>query len=305
MREIGFLLFIFIAIGVVWYWNGGPERALSRQGILFNYSANQGAVVFPVPQIAPNGRASLGSEKISATNNISTLTSALNEYREKKSPYADTVTLVRSRADSEFADEYLTIKVSPQATRPVVLTGWKLESTITNASASLPQAAQLPYVGTSNTLGPVRVDPGSTVHVVTGRSPVGTSFRTNICTGYFEQFQDFTPSLPIECPRAVDESERRLTIADQNEACDAALRSVKRCTLTIKSLPATVGTACLNLIQQDLSYNGCITTHRNDPKFYQNEWYLYLNHERELWKQRGERIKLVDESGFTVGAVEY
>lgn len=307
-RDLGTVVLLLVALGVAWFYTGGPTRALSRSGPLLSapkpYGSGTGAYV--VPSVAlRNPEAVTGATTDSNGNIISTFTNYLGTFNEVKSPYAPYVRLTRAGADSSYATEYLQIDVSPNAPNKITLTGWRVESTATNLGASLPQGTPLPSLGDINNTGPIVVDPGATVYVATGRSPNGSSFRTNICTGYFEQFQDFVPHLRLDCPAPNDEANRVLNIGDYTQNCYDTVRSVNRCTMVINAIPINTGLVCQNFIQGTLTYNGCITAHKNEPNFYKNVWYVYLNRDQELWKNRSERIRLLDENGKVVSVVTY
>ena len=175
------------------------------------------------------------------------------------------------------------------------------------------EAAVIPFLGQVNVETPITVGGNTIVYVVTGRSPNGTSFRLSKCTGYFEQFQDFAPSLPTQCPLPEDELFNRPGSNSYNDTCINFVEGLGRCTFNIGALPPLIGSQCQNFILNTLSYNGCISAHKNDPDFYRNEWRVYLGRDQELWKNETgsswqnarEEIRLLDENGKVVDVVSY
>lgn len=306
-----FILFI-IALGVVWALTGGPERSISREGPFltppFPLGSESGYFLPSVP-IPSHEATEKRSEGEAFSDILTSLRARLSGgTEEKRSPYADAVSLSISNArTSEAAEEYVTIKTSKSA-GTLTISGWRLESSITTLGATLGPAAYLPYSGRVNTELPVALGPNSTVYITTGRSPIGTSFRTNLCTGYFSQFQSFEPRLKAECPAPENELSAILATDSgliPNETCIDFVSGIRECTLTTTPIPGAVGSQCSDFVLETLSYAGCVDLHKNDPGFYKNEWRIYLDRDQELWGNTHERIRLLDENGSVIDAVSY
>lgn len=302
-RDFFIVIALLVALGIAWYYTGGPERSISRSGPLLSQPGIGGGQAYTVPRVARNRATSTSSSNGPSGTSWGTFTNYLGTFTEDRSPYASYVTLERGRSDGPLADEYVRIRVSPSAPNKITISDWKLESTMSQLRVPLGGASYLPYTGQVNSEQTVAVGAGASVYVVTARSPIGVSFRVNECTGYFEQFQTFAPKLKLECPRPEDEADR--VLGTYNEACEDFVGSINRCTVTLNAIPGAVGSACQNFIQNDLTYNSCVSAHQSDPKFYKDEWYIFLKRDQELWRDRNERIRLVDESGKVVGVVSY
>lgn len=301
-QDLLIVILLMVALGVAWYYTGGTQNDLARTNPLFSLpGSGPNAPAYTVPGVKITPPQTSGVDDQAPT----TITNHLGTSEEYPSPYAKYVVLEEGNARSGSDSEYLIIRVLSGAAKPVVMTGWKLESTATGLSASIPQAATLPFLGGVNSPSPVSMGPNQTAYVVTGRSPNGTSFRTNSCTGYFEQFQNFTPALRLECPSPTEESEKFFTPGSLTDECYDIVRTLPRCTLVVQSIPGSAGAACEQFVSSMLSYNGCINAHKNDAKFYKDDWYLFLGRDQELWRSRSERIRLVDESGKVVDVVSY
>lgn len=301
-QDLLIVILLMVALGVAWYYTGGTQNDLARTNPLFSLpGSGPNAPAYTVPGVQINTLPESDEDDQKPT----TITNYLGTSEEYPSPYAKYVVLEEGNARSGTDSEYLIIRVLSGAVQPVVMTGWKLESTATGLSASIPQAATLPFLGGVNSPSPVSMSPNQTAYVVTGRSPNGTSFRTNICTGYFEQFQNFTPGLRLECPSPTEESDAFFTPGSLTDECYDIVRALPRCTLMVQSIPSSAGAACEQFVSSKLSYNGCINTHKNGAKFYKDDWYLFLGRDQELWRSRSERIRLVDESGKVVDVVSY
>lgn len=309
VRDLFIVIFLLVGLGIAWYYTGGPDRALSRSGPFLSLpSSRTYGPAYPVPGVSLGSSTRRENEEITGRGGssfFSSFTNYLGTFKESRSPYAEYVRLEKGRADADIKDEYVVIKTLAGAPERTVITGWRIESTATSLGTIIGQAADLPFIGQSTAENPIALGPKSTVYLATGRSPVGISFRTNLCAGYFEQFQDFSPRLKLECPRPDDEALRVIGVGAYTDECRDIVGDINRCELTLNAIAPKAGIQCQNFIQEKLTYNGCINDHKNDPGFYKDEWYLYLKRDQELWKNRYERIRLLDENGKTVGVISY
>jgi hypothetical protein len=222
------------------------------------------------------------------------------------SEYADIVTISSySRAKKKSVDEErIEIKVKGSTKEKISITNWRLESSVTGKGDSIEGGSYLPYSSQVNFENVIALESGDKAIIITGRSPIGVSFRLNQCTGYFEQFQDFNPSLPRKCPDPVDDLPN-LGVGDLANACFDFIDRLPRCQIYLKALPGNLGGSCLNYINQKINYNSCVDTHKDDINFYSNEWRIYLERDEELWRDKREIIKLIDHKGRVVDAVSY
>lgn len=227
--------------------------------------------------------------------------------RGEPSPFRGRVLLTRSSAGARKTDpqdEFVRIRVS--GTQPVAITGWQLESSVSGARATIKEAADPPAINNVSVERPITLAPGEEAIITTGRSPIGVSFRENICTGYFEQFQDFSPRLDRSCPAP----EKELAFADDplrdfDNACLAFIERMPRCTFHLGELPPESSSACRAFIANDLTYRGCVEHHENDPDFHSKTWRIFLGQSKELWKSEREVIKLLDREGKVVDVLTY
>ena len=85
------------------------------------------------------------------------------------------------------------------------ITGWKLKGK-TDLDIVIGKGASYIYASiASQPQEDIYLKSGEKAIVITGNSPLGTSFKLNKCAGYFEQFHEFTPELNTECPLLKDE----------------------------------------------------------------------------------------------------
>ncbi|MDO8525397.1 MAG: hypothetical protein Q7S07_02795, partial [Candidatus Omnitrophota bacterium] len=138
--------------------------------------------------------------------------------------------LIISTTDASETDvnkEYVVLKAPASNRGPIPLTGWRLESSLTAKSASIGGGVETLVLGKGGG-GTIVLNPGDTVIVSSGHSPVGTSFRVNACSGYLSQFQTFTPDLSLFCPFPKNETTFSSS-QDLGEACYDALDTIPRC----------------------------------------------------------------------------
>ncbi len=233
---------------------------------------------------------------------------AQEKIKREQSEYASMFSFSSGSAGSSNPDtEYVTFTYRPKDDRKTLVSGFELRSTVTGRSAVIGKGVQLPFSGQVNSEESIFLSPGDKVIVITGRSPIGYSFRLNQCTGYFTQFQKFTPSLPKSCPEAEDEFDLFPTAPNNfSDACLDYLGTIPRCTMPLKNIPvAYLESQCYEFITQKINYKTCVEEHKNDRGFYVKEWRVYLGQSQELWKSRRETIKLLDHNKKTIGTVSY
>jgi hypothetical protein len=88
---------------------------------------------------------------------------------------------VRSAGSSNPQQEYLQLSVSSRADGPISISGWRVVSDVSGNGAVIPQGTEVPRSGTINASQPIVLQPGDRAIITSGRSPIGASFRENVC----------------------------------------------------------------------------------------------------------------------------
>lgn len=309
-----FFVIFLVALGVLWVSTGGPSRSISHSSPFLKppYS----------PGVNLDGKTTTGGSIEADTDTDITPPDAteggsLLDYffnfrggstggSKPTSPYAADIQLSAGNADSSDPEnEYVIISTSRKLAKTITITGWTLESKTFAIRAPIGSAAQIPVMGQIQNDIPITIGPDSEVFITTGRSPNGGSFRVNMCTGYFEQFQDYAPRLDKACLDPQEEALKNPQKTAGNVECIDFMDNLRSCELYTDDIPSGVGSSCRDFIQNDLSYNGCVTAHRNDPDFYRNEWRIFLNRQQELWVNTHDQIRLLDENGQLIASVTY
>lgn len=298
------LFLVFVGLFIVWVFTGGPSRNTSRGGTFIAPKIN----FFGTDWLTynKNGSPITSSEDGNINQNIKTDLEKAQELAGK-SIYTNKISLEPGYASSNEVDrEYLEIRTSENNTEKISITGWTLESSITGEKITIGKGTYLPYTSKINPEENVFLFPGERAYIITGRSPIGSSFKTNICAGYFEQFQDFVPSINTSCPRPEKEKDFITTGPNRlNDACIDYVERIPQCQIVTRALPLDMQYECSSFITNKINYNTCVENHKNEVGFYGNEWRLYLNRDKELWKERRETIKLIDINGKLVDTITY
>lgn len=284
IKDFGWLAIFLIVLGVIWFAQGGPSKLSS---ITSPY------LKAPSVSVPPSG----GGNNIPAGNTF--LQETLPNLQN--SPYRGKVSLSAPGArQTNPQQEYLEIRAGYNNAEPVSITGWTLKG-IKGETVSVGGGAYLPYSAQVNPQEPIFLEKNGEATILTGQSPIGTSFRLNICTGYFNQFQTFYPSLPENCPR-ISQDEIPINYPD---ACFDFVKSLNTCRMPLSSVPAAAGNDCATFISGKANYSGCVTGHKNDANFYKPDWRIYLGRSEELWGNDRDAIILLDQQGRLVDYVSY
>lgn len=295
-NDLVFFILILVGLFAAWIGTGGPERARNEQ--------SQGTVL-------PESKTVIREDTSKSVPAKDT-----EEQEEEKtqipsgiSSYKDQVTIVKSSTGprrTEASKEYFEIQANRSNTSPISITGWRVTSLISGVSYAIKNGVHLPQSSSISPETAIFLNPGDRAYIATGRSPIGVSFRTNLCTGYFEQFQDFSPSLRRECPRPKDELDVTVdVIRTFGNTCLDLIERLPRCEMYTKSLPLGSTPECVEFVTTEINYNGCVSAHKNDPDFYKSEWRIYLGRDAEIWRDKRETIVLLDNEGRTVDTFTY
>ena len=232
------------------------------------------------------------------------------EEEETRESYEErlkrSIRLSRGNAKKDDADEeYIEISYSGYGfsndSKPdLLLHGWSLENK-RGEKFVFGGIAELPYAGQINRESAFIAKAGARIIVVTGESPISASFRTNMCTGYFNQFNEFSPTLRQYCPRPKDEPGKE----NLNDACLDYIDGLAQCKIPLSNPEFRIEGRCTDWIIKNVSYAGCVANHRADEDFYKNEYRVYLGRPQEIWLNSRDSITLRDSKGTIIQTLEY
>ncbi len=247
-----------------------------------------------------------------------------NTGTANRSPYAGKVFLSSGNASYAYQpnEEYLTIR---NAGSPVVVTGW----TITNGkntrpienqsqnyayslsdSATIGQGTEFLSPDGRYATGPITLRSGDTAILTTGgpftsfKLPITTSFRENICLGYFDNDYPWSPQLRLDCPIPSQDPD----IGSVTQECYDYLRYTRRCEDPEREDKARfdeLRSPCKEFIRTRFTYPGCVAANRDRSNFSTSQWRIFLGKKFELWRSSNETITLYDAQGRIVDQVKY
>jgi hypothetical protein len=233
----------------------------------------------------------------------------IKKYGET-SPYAGLIKIRKNSGSLRATDpsrEYVVLETLRGSNEPITISGWKLQSAISGIELEIPEAVHLVFPGVTGSALPVVVLPLDKIYITTGRSPIGVSFRVNKCSGYYNQFQKFIPSINTKCGDPSDEIlnyDRDPYIFIDNTCMDYVDR-MPTCKAPISPLPVNLSYTCAEAIIDEINYGACIENHKNDEDFRRPDWRIFLKRDSDVWRSKRELIKLLDESGKTVDYYSY
>lgn len=316
MHDAWFFIGVFVFIFLIWVATGGPLHPLSftgprlaQPGVLGGGTYLQlprapfgiGDTDYSLSGSSEGGRAPGGSGAP-----IPTFTGGSSFGIP--SPYRGAVTVSRYISGAGSVDpqnEYFEISIPQDETVPIDLSEWSLFSDASGNSSVIPKGTEVPTSGVVNAAQDIVLSPGMRAIVVSGRSPIGASFRENKCIGYFSTFQTFYPTLPQTCPMPSDELAAFYGANYiRDPLCIDHVNKIRRCQVTLTP-PPTVSGSCQSFLVKYLNYNGCVEAHRNDTDFLGNTWRIYLGRSTPMWRSTHELVKLLDVNGKTVDAFSY
>jgi hypothetical protein len=317
-HDAWFFVGVFAFIFIIWVAVGGPSHPISFAGPFLSSPSPLGSGTYIGLPHAPfaigdsdvelaNPDTGSGSTYTSGSGTLSGGGSLAGVDFGPPSSYRGEVTMshyVSGAGSSNPDNEYITISLASNAAAPVTLTGWSLESEASGNSAVIPAGTEVPTSGSVEALQPIILNPGDKAIVVSGASPIGASFKENECIGYFAEYQSFSPQLSNDCPSPTDTLIAEYPDYIRDTACINYVKSLPACTLEI-SPPPGLSSACANVLQNYLSYNGCVNAHQNDPGFVGTTWRVYLGRTTSMWRTQYEVVRLVDSQGNTVDAFSY
>lgn len=309
-RDLFMFVGLIVLLFIVWASTGGPERATN--GVR---SIERGT-----------SQSSIGENVRDVARDVKDIEERLEEIRIEgvASPYRDLVSFAGGSPRNELAvEEYVRIRATGRLASPINVTGWRVESLLTGHYGTIPGGTPLPFAGVVNSVSPIFLESGELAIIGSGRPPFGVSFRENICTGYLDQVNRFTPKLSERCPDPDDEFKKFSNYIPEGprdedfDQCIRYVRRIDRCEVVRENFrerhpkPSPSGVdlplaeECSAFIEDNLTYQGCVQNHLSSPAFYQREWRVFLGSFSELWREDHEVLRLLDAEGRVVDVWQY
>ncbi len=294
MQGATFLIGIIILFFALWLVGGGPDRPIALQG----------PYLTPIERTGDTADAYGGNREAGTPGVIGDWWSDAGESIASgdASSVRGSVTLgtsITGPTNDDPDEEYVVLRASGAGN--VTITGWKLVSEATGVTLVIPGGTERVRTGSVNQAAAITLSPGQEAVIVTGRSPVGASFRENLCTGYLDEHQGFTPPLDASCPLPWDEFDR---YGNDDRECESFVASIPSCT-TETRVPSELSSSCERFIEERLTYNGCVATHGSDPYFLLDTWRVFIGQRSPAFGDDRDTIKLLDAEGKVVDVLSY
>ena len=289
MKDLRTFILIMVILAFVWLFTGGPLRPSSKSGWFLNK-----------PQEKEAQKIKEQTEEILGIKDS-------DKINDKSKVQSDNISLETKRAKETNPDEeYVEIKADKKNKNAVKITGWKIKSK-TGLDIEIGQGAYYYYSDlASQPQEDIYLNPGEKAVIVSGRSPIGTSFKINKCLGYLEQFHEFIPDLNTDCP--VLKNEELPSSLNNDDQCLDYIDQISACA-TIISIPyknsIKLSSSCQSYVMENANYKSCSEKHKSDVDFYLPEWRIYLNRSEEMWKKKRETITLYDDKNNIIDSRSY
>jgi len=231
------------------------------------------------------------------------------ERQQPISRFAGKVQLIRSSSGSNDPDrEYLTLTVN-QGVGPIDISDWYLESYVTEKKVAIPDGTEI-FVdgGVINKTRPIILKPGQRAYLITGESPVNVSFQENMCIGYLRGEEQFYPNVSNRCPAPLELLKRYSNVELDDDSCYEFVERQWGCNTVDDTNPEfeDLSGTCRKFIEKYLNYNSCVDAFSWRTDFEKDDdWYIYFERDEEIWRERREIIRLLDQYDAVVAVIEY
>lgn len=212
---------------------------------------------------------------------------------------------------TQVEEEYVILQANEENIEPIDITGWSLQSMVSGVRVYIPDGVEDLIVNDINPTYEVEMAPGSTAVVSTAPSPLGVSFKTNMCTGYLGQFQNYEPTLTNRCPLPRTVLPPTITnIQTYGGKCMDLVSQLRPCEyLTdriLRESDVVVSNACIEYLRTALTYTSCRARNKDTKEYLQDaQWRIFLSEQNALWKEQYEVIRLLDKADRTVDVYSY
>jgi hypothetical protein len=336
-KELTWFIVIVVGLGVIWIASGGPKSLTKNSPLIKGTATSTGQTTggsffgFLFPQLntgtssgngvtssnSQGGTYSGNSEVSGNSGNSSSGSGSADQpstiYGAANPPgpivnVPDKVT-IRSVSPSydqngKAGSEYVELNAPATNKGKVLISGMLLKSRLSGNQASIGEGVTVYYANSINSEGPIFLAPGETADIITGRSPIGYSFKTNKCVGYLNNnYQNFVVSMYSNCPRINDYPLPARPNAFSDKCLDF-IDSISSCQI-VTSYPTGIESSCQTFVAERANYTRCVTDFVNDKNFLGSDWRIFLARDTLLWKTRREIIDLVDQKGNVVSTYTY
>lgn len=300
MDDLKWFAGLLIVMGVLWLGtrSKGVETPVENGGLIQNGETSN-----------PSGDGFQGSVQTAPTGAVGGNTAPQKPVDPKVSLLQGKL-FINSVQPAVVENEYMVIRASNENARNITITGLTVRSAVGLSGHKIGKGWGLYFPQTSGDGDPIVLPPGGVAVIASGRSPLGSipqngGFQINQCSGFFEQGQNFYPSLSLNCPTLKEASFPKPpnTLSDD---CIDYLNQINRCVVptAVPDYLRNDGN-CQAFLFNKVSYNQCVADNKDEPGFFTGEWRIYLGRSSKLWRDRHDTVELVDTEGKVIDTYSY
>ena len=292
------------------------SSAISSSGVAPIFTGNH-TIRFGNGRVVDSGVKDITEDLYIGEGSLHSVSSGVGDYHARafieeavrlyeSSPYSGSVIFldrVSNVKESDPRREYFVLLVSNALVEPFSITGWSVSDRWGEGVHKFPEGIKI-LSTPGEVTDPVIVRAGDAVVVSSGRSPIGSSFRVNKCSGYRSQFEKFVPTVKTSCPDPLSEYLEYGVVPFSDDRCYQAVISLPFCT-AMSAIPSGVTAECRDFFNNIMTETGCVSRHRNDDDFFTPEWRLFLGSKKGLWRNRDNVLYLLDRDNLLVATLVY
>jgi len=227
------------------------------------------------------------------------LTPEMFKFRVDISPIYEDVVFSAVRVTSKDPEEeYITL--INKTNLVYYLSGWSIESKDSGRKYNIPSSHLVPNYPGYNYEIDVRMEPKDKVTIYSSKSPMGYGFRLNNCSGYLNDYFNFTPALPKYCPKLDTDEIDHLT-----DYCQSVIKTATSKCSEPDYNDIRLDNECRDFMRTKLNYQSCAEDNVQFYDFYKGEWRLYLGRTDEAWTESHDTLLLRDQNGLVVDTYKY
>lgn len=214
------------------------------------------------------------------------------------SPYKGKIFFDWVQSGGEVQDERMSIS-NRSDTERISITGFSI-TTEHRQNYVIPLGFGLP--GFSSTpLDPIMLRPRERVIISAGKQAKNMNFRENMCTGYFDETEQFSPGLSHRCPMPDTR-----TLHNLSDQCVRVIAGIGGCrTGPLPEFVDPTRPECVEYIAQNFNYAGCVANYKSRPDFYNDQWLVWMQRTILFFNKRFDTVTLKDREGKIVDAYQY
>jgi hypothetical protein len=190
-----------------------------------------------------------------------------------------------------------------EPTTTIDITGWEIKTN--HGGEYVPQAVNIYDPDAAPVLSDIILSSAQNDQIYFYSNSAPQNVRLNSCMGYLSsanyvnQTNQFSPALPDNCPPVSSTAISSFTGACQNYINSLGCNPVN---MSSPNIPQN-DYACQQYLENNFTYNSCITNHAHDANFLSDTWYIWMG--SSPLDQYHDNVVLLDQNGLVVDTYSY